>query len=180
MEASIACNAEGQLLLSTEPKVQEFLDSFLSFFKSLDSDFEKGTNSSLALRGSIGDFLKSWNSDLLIQKGFPARKFPSSHVHVDFQNEISAEHSAEKIQLTVEIFGDNRQAIAANLLKLELAGRNFEQLGKSLGIGITLSKDLKKKGWDGATASSEEYEFALFHTYSRFLRVPLMLISLDE
>jgi hypothetical protein len=180
MKATLSCNDECSSLLNSEPEVAGFIDELVEFLSLMPGNFQKGSNSSFSLRRGLGEHLGSWNTDLLIQRDFPARKFPSSHVHVDFQTEISSSQGNQKTQITLELFADNRQAIASNLLKLELAGKNFKHIGNALGIGITLGKDLKKQGWDGATASSEEYEFALFHTYASFIKMPLALISLDQ
>lgn len=160
-----------------ETEIHKLISELTQGVKALDNSFSKGTNSSSSLRLGIGKSLADWNKDLLIQQDFPSRKFPSSHVQVDFQRELFLSESNRKVQITLEIFGDNRQALASNLLKLELAGRNFSKFGISIGIGVCIDKRLKKLGWDGSTATSDEYEFGLLHTYSRFIQTPILLIA---
>lgn len=180
MRAKIVKNRPFQSNLEGDKDISEFLDAMVSHLGTVGGFYKKGGNSTSVLKSDIGLFFDGWNVDLLIQQDFPTRKFPSSHLHVDFQNEFVLGQPPRKTQVTVEIFGDNRQAIASNLLKLELAGRNFSRFGRSLGIGLCLTKSLKATGWDGSTASDEEYEFAMLNTYSMFIETPLVLIALGQ
>lgn len=177
MHTEIISNRYFQEEFQKEAEVVDLISSLSQEVNALENSFSKGTNSSSSLKLSFAEFLKDWNKDLLIQQDFPSRKFPSSHVQVDFQTEIHLSESNRKVQITLEIFGDNRQALAANLLKLELAGQNFSRFGVSIGVGVCIDKRLKKLGWDGSTATSDEYEFGLLHTYSRFIKTPVLLLA---
>lgn len=179
MQTEVIANEYFRAEFSREKEVSELISGLTDELNVLEPTFSKGSNSSAALRLAIGKFLGDWNRDLLIQKDFPSRRFPSSHVQVDFQKEFFLQESSRKLQVTLEIFGDNRQALASNLLKLELAGRNFAKFGASVGIGVCIGDRLKKLGWDGSTATSDEYEFGLIHTYSRFIQTPIVLVSVS-
>jgi hypothetical protein len=177
MQTELISNEHFRAVFQQETSVVELIDSIAQQMSGLDNSFSGDSNGSSVLKMGIGDYLTDWNRDLLIQKDFPSRRFPSSHVQVDFQKEILLGDSKRKVQLTLEVFGDNRQALASNLLKLELAGRNFSKFGESIGIGVCVDKRLKKIAWDGSTATSDEYEFGLLHTYSRFIETPIVLLS---
>lgn len=179
MQTEVIANEHFRAEFSQEKDVSDLISALTGELNALEATFSKGENSSSTLRLAIGEFLGDWNRDLLIQQDFPSRRFPSSHVQVDFQRELFLQESSKKLQVTLEIFGDNRQALASNLLKLELAGRNFAKFGASVGIGVCIDNRLKKLGWDGSTATSDEYEFGLLHTYSRFIETPILLISVS-
>ena len=177
MRTEVISNENFRSEFHEEKQVISLISSITQELNAVDTSFSRGANSSSALKWAIGQFLGDWNRDLLIQQDFPSRRFPSSHVQVDFQKELLLPESNRKVQVTLEIFGDNRQAVAANLLKLELAGRNYAKFGVAIGIGVCVDKELKKLGWDGSTATSDEYEFALLHTYSRFIETPIILVA---
>lgn len=177
MQTNVITNEHFRKVFEKEATVVKIIDSIAQELRGLDNSFDKTSNGSSVLKALTGLFLADWNRDLLIQQDFPSRRLPSSHVQVDFQTELQLNTSGSKVQLTLEVFGDNRQALASNLLKLELAGRNFHKFGDSVGIGVCVDKRLKKVAWDGSTATSDEYEFGLMHTYSRFIETPIVLIA---
>lgn len=180
MKTDIVKNGHYQREFGENHEVLGMISQLETQIRAIERTFEKGANSSSLLKKEIQKILINWNENLLIQSGFPTRKLPYSHVQVDFQNEFLLQEPKLKLQVTLEIFGDNRQAVAANLLKLELAGRNFSKFGQTIGIGVCIEKSLKAKGWDGSTATSDEYEFALLHTYARFIETPIILFVISD
>ncbi len=180
MKTEIVQNGHFQREFAENHEVLGMISHLENQIRTIQQPFTKGANSSSLLKQEVQKLLIDWNENLLIQSGFPTRKLPYSHVQVDFQNEFNFKRPMLKLQVTLEIFGDNRQAVAANLLKLELAGRNFSKYGQTIGIGVCIEKSLKARGWDGSTATSDEYEFALLHTYARFIETPLILFVVSD
>ncbi len=80
----------------------------------------------------------------------------------------------------LEVCFDNRQAIGTNLMKFETASQIFQSKPNQTSISILICADartLKKLGWDPATGSSEEYEFALRDPYVHILKTePILLV----
>lgn len=91
------------------------------------------------------------------------------------QNECDHRH-----RFLIEICFDNRQSIGTNLLKFELAAKNFESLQNRKAHGFMLCADraaLKKFGWDESAGSSEEYEVALRGPYGEIMQhQPTLLV----
>jgi hypothetical protein len=77
---------------------------------------------------------------------------------------------------------DNRQAIGTNLMKFEIASRNSVIGGRSpICIGICAEESkIRKLGWDGAAASSQEYLEAINGAYSSVLTNPPLIFSIEK
>jgi hypothetical protein len=120
-------------------------------------------------------FIDGWREKVSIIRDFPS-KYPKGHIKVDFQSRLTSDSGS---CLTLELFADNREALGTNLLKLQIANEVNGVIGETLGIGIVLSATLKKAGWDGSVATEDEYEYAMRHTYAKFILTPVVLLAVD-
>jgi hypothetical protein len=77
---------------------------------------------------------------------------------------------------------DNRQAIGTNLMKFEIASRNSIIGGRTpICIAICAEESrIKKLGWDGAAASSQEYLEAINGAYATVLSNPPLIFSIED
>lgn len=122
-----------------------------------------------------GEWRQSFQFDTTVSDIYPATNYQLDAV-LDYPN-LDCGHSH---RIFVEQCFDNRQAIGTNLLKFELAKSIYERSldFKSLSLIICADKAcLKKFGWDGSIASSEEYENALRGAYNSILKInPVLLV----
>ena len=120
---------------------------------------------------------RDWDLSMLLAPRFP-RDIPNQTVLIDASSSAREKDCQERHLLSVEICFDNRQTIGTNLLKMEMARREFLKQGKgeTLGLLIVASRQtLRDGGWDNSVGSSEEYETALISGYGSLIRCPVGL-----
>lgn len=106
---------------------------------------------------------------------------PKTNYYVDAVFDAVTYDCTHSHRFVLEFCFDNRQAVGTNLLKFELATRNFSMSSNRAVTTMSICADrntLKNLGWDGSIASSEEYELALRSTYNQILTSKILLFVL--
>lgn len=89
----------------------------------------------------------------------------------------------QKHRLFFQFLFDNRQAIGTNLLRLDLALKNFETSEDRTGLAIGLMVDGPVKAqfrWDNSVAIGKEYEMALIGPYVSIFNSQIELWTLNQ
>lgn len=142
------------------------------------------------LRDFRASFYESLNSSNWIL-GFEFGDFPRmgrarAGITIDAVLDFRCDDCSHRHRLFVEMCTDNRQAILANLMKLEFASRSFLQSypdGLVCSIGVFISEErkaeLKRKGYvDGAIGSLEEYEIQATGPWEGLITSPLLALKI--
>jgi hypothetical protein len=153
--------------------------SFRDHLQSFEIDVM--TKVSGQLRRHVKDFFttNAWITNYKFANDVPE---DLSDVNYRFDGilDILENECAHRHRFFIEICFDNRQSIGTNLLKFELATKNFETNSERKSLGIMLCADrsaLRKFGWDESAASSEEYEVALRGPYGGIMiHQPTLLV----
>lgn len=115
------------------------------------------------------------------EKRFDGNSLPdalSVFVTADFQ---SINNSSAECVYTIEVLGDNKQALPANLLKFQFARDLDSSLRRHLGIAIAFTEEHRLNGQGGNTSGvawAELYENALRLLYNGVISTPLVLLKL--
>lgn len=123
---------------------------------------------------------RNWDLSVLVAPRFP-QSIPRQNVTIDWCTTTRQSGCDSRHLLSIEICFDNRQAIGTNLLKMELANREFERSapGETLGLLIVADRQTLRDGrWDNSAGSAEEYEVALTSAYSELITTPIGLLVL--
>ena len=125
------------------------------------------------------------------QLGFRFGDFPrmgriQAAVTIDAVKTLDCSDCAHRHRLLIEMCTDNRQAILANLLKLEFAGRKFVErypTAVPCGLGIFVTQGRKPalvaKGCvDGSIGTLEEYEIQATGPWEGLLTNSLIALTL--
>ena len=129
--------------------------------------------------------LSGWRLDIEFGK-FPQMGRARASVTIDSVSNYDCADCGHRHRVFVEMCTDNRQAILANLMKLEFAGREFRKNypdGVSVGVGIFLSEHrkatLKNRGYvDGAIGSLEEYEIQASGPWDGLISTTLLALTI--
>lgn len=129
--------------------------------------------------------LSGWLSDVEFGK-FPQMGRARAAITIDSVRNYDCQDCGHRHRLFVEMCTDNRQAVLANLMKLEFAGREFRKNypdGLSVGVGVFLSQDRKKvlqrKGYvDGAIGPLEEYEIQANGPWDGLISTTLLALTI--
>ena len=151
--------------------------SAISFEKGFLKSFRKAFYSQLASHG--------WHLEVEFGN-FPRMGRARAAVTIDAVLNFPCSDCEHHHRIFVEMCTDNRQAILANLMKLEFASRRFLQnypAGVSTGVGVFISedrkKDLKSKNLvDGAIGSREEYEIQATGPWDGLITTNLLALSI--
>lgn len=117
---------------------------------------------------------------------FPRMGRTRAAVTIDATKSLDCSDCSHRHRLLVEMCTDNRQAILANLLKLEFAGRRFQDSypsGIPCAVGIfvtqTRKEDLVTKGFiDNSIGPLEEYEVQAAGPWEGLLTNSLMALTI--
>ena len=99
-------------------------------------------------------------------------KIKAQNYFVEYICDFNCDMCKTKHRLLAEICFDNREAIPANILKLDMGIRNFKEKvgGKALGLIICLDTKAREVGeWDNSVGTADEYELALDTGYRDYL-----------
>jgi hypothetical protein len=101
---------------------------------------------------------------------------------IDYHLDEDAKDCGHYHRFFLQLMFDNRQAIGTNLLKFEIASRNSIMNGRMPTCIAICAEDskVKKLGWDGAAASSQEYLGAIAGPYANVLTSPPIIFSIDR
>lgn len=131
-----------------------------------------------ALQGYLltGGWQSSWPIDKTVSHDGYASFF------IDYQLDEELADCRHFHRYFLQFMFDNRQAIGTNLLKFEIASRNSVINGR-IPICIAVCAEegkIRKMGWDGAAASSQEYLSAISGPYSAVLSNPPVILSIES
>jgi len=122
------------------------------------------------------EWIESFRINPEIPRDFPIANYTMDGVLDQYDAECGHHH-----RFLIQTCFDNRQAIGTNLLKFEMAKKQFcrTERHKVLPIIVCADSDvLKIYKWDNSVASSSEYELALRSAYKDILDVTPVLIIL--
>ena len=166
------CLFEQNLLVEMNSTLQEFL-------KLEPNETLKATE---RLRVHLEPLLRkySWSSNWPIDKSVSKDGFANFFID-RFLEEPESNEKTHRHRFFLQFMFDNRQSLGGNLLKFEVASRNAQAKGIQVtSIAITGSrKTLKQLGWDGAIATTSEYESAICGAYSNVVLNPPYIFSLE-
>lgn len=117
---------------------------------------------------------------------FPRMGRARAAITIDATKTIECEVCGHRHRMLIEMCTDNRQAILANLLKLEFAGRRFKEVysnGVPCAVGIFVTQGRKEalvtKGYiDNSIGPLEEYEVQASGPWAGLLTNSLMALTI--
>ena len=155
------------------------LKKYLSELEPVSGNFGK----SKTIRKKM-DKLKSENSGWLtkikVTPEVAASKGNQNYV-VEYVKDFSCNLCHQSHRLLVELAFDNRQAIPANIFKLDIGCKNFEEKrgSKALGVLVCLKTDAREAGlWDKAVGTFDEYDTAISLGYAKYLHESILLLAI--
>ena len=151
--------------------VLKSLKNDFSSLKPISPTFGKSKTIRQKMNEIVSDEKSGWHKqikvNLLIQDKKKKRNYFVEYVY-DFHC-LSCDN---KHRLFTELCFDNREAVPANLFKIDMGVRNFKAKSgsKALGLIICIGESARKLGeWDNSVATSNEYELAIDTGYRDYL-----------
>jgi hypothetical protein len=160
------------------------LETISSTFNSCELDkFDERKSGTQQIRDVVEPRFAAdeWSTKVLVTQDFPGGVLQANY-EVDFQLQFFAEGCSLRHQVSLELAFDNRQAIGANLLKMDLANTYFVESTGGLSISVIVvatasGRDLGH--WDGAVGIDLDYSWALRNAYSRYFKTPIVLLTVS-
>jgi hypothetical protein len=99
---------------------------------------------------------------------------------VEYMKDFQCDTCGMKHRLLLEVGLDNREAIPANLLKLDIAASSFIKAGgKALGVVVCVNAEARRIGkWDGSVGTSEEYVLGIDTGYSDYISSEIIPLAI--
>jgi hypothetical protein len=165
--------------LSCFSRVIDELKSDLSGLPPIGPNFGK----SLTIRKKMNELAKrnKWYKKVGINSQITDSE-RRSNFFVEYMHDFVCSTCDETHRINLELCFDNRQAMAANIFKLEIANTNFatKRNSKSLGVIVCLTDRAKQLGnWDNSVGTFDEYILAIETGYKDYIQTDLALISID-
>ena len=124
--------------------------------------------------------MESWRNLWPIDRTVSSNAYAS--FFIDYYKDENSLNCGHLHRYFLQFMFDNRQAIGTNLIKFEIASRN-SLLGNRIPTCIAICAEelsVKKLGWDGGVASSQEYLDAINGPYLSILTNPPMIFSIEN
>lgn len=121
-----------------------------------------------------------WKPEFLLNTTIP-EGVPEGNYLMDFHKVFSSDNCAAMHLATIELCFDNRQAIAGNIGKANLANSSFstDQNHVAASYLVTVSPEVRKSGkWDTSVGRTAEYEYAIEVGYHSMVSSPIFIVSL--
>ena len=161
--------------------------SSISELKAALSDIEvkqdvSGGGMTKKLIGAISPYLESadWKPSWPIDRTVPHNAYAS--YFIDYSKDQDLDSCGHYHRYFLQFMFDNRQAIGTNLMKFEIASRNSIINGR-VPVCIAVCGEegrIRKMGWDGSAASSQEYLEAINGPYASVLSNTPLILSIDN
>lgn len=163
--------------------VQETISSLKSTLTELQLDPDSASGGmTKKLLSALTPYLvsTSWRERWPIDRSVQHDAYASFFIDYSLDEDLQA--CGHHHRYFLQLMFDNRQAIGTNLMKFEIASRNSVIGGRSpICIGICAEESkIRKLGWDGAAASSQEYLEAINGAYSSVLTNPPLIFSIEK
>lgn len=178
MRVSDYSNEAANKLLESVPSTRDTVNRIVAALKEHDWQYRDDIPRAEQIRTLIGDLDLSdgWH----VNKRFDGNRLPADlgvFVTADFQ---SVNNENVECVYTLEVLGDNKQALPANLLKFQLANDLDPSDRPHLGVAIAFSEDHRLRGKGGNTSGvawADLYESALRLIYPGVIKTPLVLLK---
>lgn len=166
----------------------EYLDKYAQelrqFIESVEVDPDEPGAASEKFKKPILDWAvsKGWSLSKTIDESV-IRSLPHANYKIHALLDMPECSCGQKHRLFFQLMFDNRQAIGTNLLRLDLALKNFETSDDRTGLAIGLMVDGPVKAkfrWDNSVAIGKEYEMALIGPYESLFHGRIELWTLNQ
>jgi hypothetical protein len=154
------------------------LKNELSSLKPISATFGKSKTIRQKMSRIVSDENSGWHKQIKVNPLIQDKKKKRNYF-VEYIFDFHCLGCANKHRLFTEICFDNREAVPANLFKLDMGVRNFKTKSgsKALGLIICLGVSAREVGkWDNSVATSDEYELAIDTGYRDYLDANHFLI----
>lgn len=151
--------------------VLENIKSEFSSLKAISPTFGKSKTIRQKMNAIVSDENSGWHKKVSVNPLIQGKEKKSNYF-VEYIFDFQCLSCSSKHRLFAELCFDNREAIPANLLKIDMGVKNFKAKseGKALGLLVCLGNSARVAGkWDNSVATAEEYELAIDTGYRDYL-----------
>jgi hypothetical protein len=167
---------------------EEFL-CFTDIIKDLKSDLSglpeisPTFGKSATIRKKMNELAKrnKWHKSVSINSKI-TNSDRKSNYFVEYMLDFLCARCNQTHRVNLELCFDNRQAMAANIFKLEIANANFisKRNSKCIGLIVCLTEKAKSLGqWDNSVGTFDEYILAIETAYVSYINTKIGLLSID-
>jgi len=149
----------------------ERLKNELSSLKPISPAFGKSKTIRKKMNSIVSDEHSGWHKQIKVNPLIQDKKKKRNYF-VEYIYDFNCLSCDRKHRIFTELCFDNREAVPANLFKIDMGVRNFmtNSGSKALGLIICLGESARELGeWDNSVATSDEYELAIDTGYRDYL-----------